>query len=91
MDWLNELYTSAWRVFHHFFLPSVKLTHQQRIRSKIIKIHDKPKTPNLRILDSEHIPQRVKDKLTELYPSLNPFTLRKAIDRKIQKIRLLAR
>lgn len=88
---LNDLYTSQWRLLHNFFLPSAKLQHKQRIRSKIIKVHDDPKTPYQRILDSAHIPQRVKNKLTDLYHTLNPFTLRKAIDAKITNIRQLAR
>ena len=88
---LNELYTREWRLFHNFFLPSAKLTQKQRIRSKIIKVHDDPKTPYQRILDSPHILQRTKDKLTDLYHTLNPFHLRKAIDHNIAKIRQLAR
>ena len=88
---LNDLYTAEWRLFHNFFLPSAKLTQKQRLRSKIIKLHDDPITPYQRLLDSEHIPQRIKDKLTALYQTLNPFHLRKAIDAKIACIRKLAR
>lgn len=91
VELLNELYTTEWRLFLNFFLPSAKLQSKQRIRSKIIKIHDKPKTPYQRILDSEHIPQHTKNKLTDLYNTLNPFQLRKIIDAKITQIRRLAR
>jgi hypothetical protein len=91
VELLNDLYTTEWRLFHNCFLPSAKLTHKQRIRSKIIKIHDDPKTPYQRILDSEHVPQRTKDQLTNLYHTLNPFQLRKAIDAKITQIRTLTR
>jgi len=88
---LNDLYTSEWRLFLNLFLPSAKLQHKNRVRSKILKVPDDPKTPYQRILDSGDVPQRTKDKLTDLYQSLNPFTLRKAIDRKITIIRQLAR
>lgn len=88
---LNELYTREWRLFHNCFLPSAKLKEKQRIRSKIIKVHDDPKTPYQRILDSQHIPQRIKDTLTDLSHTLNPFHLRKAIDAKIAHIRKLGR
>ena len=91
VEQLNELYTSEWRLFHNFFLPSAKLQSKERRRSKIIKVHDNPKTPYQRILDSKHIPQRTKDKLTDHYQTLNPFQLRKAIDQKINKIKQLAR
>lgn len=88
---LNDLYTTEWRLLHNFFLPSTKLQSKQRIRSRIIKVHDAPKTPYQRILNTEHVPQRVKDTLTELYHTLNPFHLRKAIDPKIAHIRKLGR
>ena len=91
VELLNELYTSEWRFFHNFFLPSAKLQSKHRIRSKIIKLHDDPKTPYQRLLNSEHIPQRIKAQLTECYRTLNPFTLRKAIDHHIAHIRQLAR
>ena len=91
VELLNELYTTEWRLFHNFFLPPPKLLDKRRLRSKIIKIHDDPKTPYQRILDSKHIPQCTKDKLDDLYHTLNPFNLRKAIDQKISRIRQIAR
>ena len=88
---LNELYTTEWRLFHNFFLPSAKLLNKQRVRSKIIKQHDRPKTPYQRVLESEHLPQDTKDKLTACYNTLNPFALRQALDEKIRRIKQLAR
>ena len=91
VELLNDLYTTEWRLLHNFFLPSAKLQSKQRIRSKIIKVHDDPKTPYQRILDSAQIPQGTKDTLTALYQTLSPFHLRKLIDAKIARIRKLAR
>jgi hypothetical protein len=91
VELLNDLYTADWRLFHNFFLPSTKLLKKLRLRSKIIKKHDNPKTPYQRLLESNHIPQHIKDKLTALYQTLNPFQLRKTIDQKIQAIKQLAR
>ena len=91
VELLNDLYTTEWRLLHNFFLPSAKLQSKQRIRSKIIKVHDDPKTPYQRILDSAQIPQGTKDKLTALSQTLNPFHLRKLIDAKIARIRKRAR
>jgi len=91
VELLNELYTTDWRLFLNLFLPSAKLQSKERRRSKILKVHDDPNTPYQRILDSEHIPQRTKDTRTDLYQTLNPFQLRKAIDAKIAHIRKLGR
>ena len=83
---LNDLYRNEWRLFHNFFIPSVKLIDKKRIKSKTIKIHDKPKTPYQRIIESTHIDQQTKDKLTTQKKQLNPFLLRETIDRKIKKV-----
>ncbi|MBF0594127.1 MAG: hypothetical protein HQL22_04095, partial [Candidatus Omnitrophica bacterium] len=89
---LNELYTSEWNLYHNFFIPSVKLIDKKRDHSKIIKKHDNPKTPYQRILetDSSIVPESRKKQLRTLYASLNPFTLRKAMEAKIAKVLRLA-
>lgn len=88
---LNDLYKNEWRIFHNFYLPSAKLIEKKRVGSKIIKIHDEPQTPYQRILDSPTISTKIKDALYDHYLKNDPFTLRKVIDRKISKIRRLAR
>ena len=92
VDLLNDLYKNEWRLYHNFFLPSVKLIEKERIRSKIIKKHDKPKTPHQRVLEAGQldVPNTIKQKLTKQLEYLNPFELKKFIDKKIQKILNLA-
>jgi hypothetical protein len=83
---LNNLYTKEWRLFHNFFCPSVKLIAKERIGSKTIKRHDPPKTPYHRIMDSPHIQESVKLSLSKQLETLNPFLLRKIMDKKMKKI-----
>jgi hypothetical protein len=83
---LNDLYKSEWRFFHNFFIPSVKLISKQRIGSKIVKKHDKPKTPCQRLLESNHMPDHVKKQLQKTLKELNPFKLQKAMRLKIKKV-----
>lgn len=83
---LNELYRHEWRLFHNFFCPSVKLLSKQQIGSKTIKHHDSPKTPYQRLIESPDIPECTKNQLTTHLQSLNPFLLRKAMERKLKKI-----
>ena len=92
VELLNVLYKNEWRLYHNFFLPSVKLIEKERIRSKVIKKHDKPKTPYQRVLEADlmDVPHSVKQKLTKQLEYLNPFTLKKIIDKKIEKILQLA-
>ena len=86
---LNKLYKTEWRLFHNFFCPSVKLIAKQRIASKTIKRYDNPKTPYQRVMDSPDIDPSIKQKLTTLFKTLNPFHLRKAMEDKLKKIFLL--
>ena len=83
---LNELYKSEWRLYHNFFQPSVKLIEKKRVASKIIKRYDKPKTPYERVLESPDVSASVKRSLKEQYAKLNPFRLRKAMEKKLAKI-----
>ena len=91
VDLLNDLYKNEWRLFQNFFLPSVKLKDKKRVGSKIIKIHDSPKTPYQRVLESGYIKPDVKERLQNQFKNLNPFKLRKTIDEKIARIHKLAR
>ena len=58
----------------------------------MIKKHDKPKTPYQRVLDadSSDVSDQDKLKLTQQLEYLNPFELKKIIDKKIEKILNLA-
>lgn len=90
VDLLNDLYKNEWRLYHNFFIPSVKLLSKERIASKTIKKHDKPKTPYHRILESKHISEQTKQQLRKIFKTLNPFKLKDAIDQKIARIHQLA-
>lgn len=83
---LNNLYTKEWRLFHNYFCPSVKLIDKQRVASKTIKHYDDPKTPYQRVLESSDIDDSIKQNLKEQMENLNPFELRKKMEKKLKKI-----
>ena len=83
---MNELYTTEWRLYFNYFIPSVKLVDKYRNGPQIIKKYDSPKTPLQRILESEYIEQRTKARLQKQYESTNPFYLQKEMANKIKKI-----
>jgi hypothetical protein len=83
---MNNLYTTEWRLFHNFFCHSVKLIEKKRVASKIFKRYDKPKTPYQRTLESKEISTTNKKILKEQFANLNPFKLRKAMEKKLQQI-----
>jgi len=83
---MNNLYRNEWRLFHNFFLPSVKLIEKERIGSTTIKKHDSPKTPYQRILESKYIDKELKLSLTKQLELLNPFELNNILQMKLKKI-----
>ena len=83
---LNDLYTTEWRLYHNFFMPSVKLVEKKLVDGKHIKRYDTPKTPYQRILESPYIEASVKRNLKEQFETLNPFRLKKAIEGKLKTI-----
>jgi len=83
---MNKLYTAEWRLFHNFFCSSVKLIEKKRVASKTIKRYDVPKTPYQRVLESPDVSNVQKQAIKEQFEGLNPFRLRKAMEKKLQEI-----
>ena len=83
---MNDLYKTEWRLYHNFFLPSFKLMEKKRIASKTVKRYDTPKTPYERVLESPYVLASIKESLKEQVIHLNPFRLRAAMEKKLEKI-----
>lgn len=83
---MNDLYTQEWRLYHNFFLPSVKLIEKKLVDGKAIKRYDQPKTPYQRVLESPDVSASVKRSLKEQFETLNPFRLRKVMEDKMSTI-----
>jgi len=86
VELMNDLYSTEWRLYFNFFIPSMKLIAKKRIGSKTEKIHDVPKTPYQRILESINVSGQIKQNLKKQYKSLNPFHLQKIMSQKIKNI-----
>ena len=83
---INSLYRNELRLYKNFFQPVMKLKEKIRDKGKVHRRYDTPKTPYQRIIESEHIPQETKEKLTKLYLSLNPAELKRKIDEKVHTL-----
>ena len=64
----------------------MKLISKKRINSKYVKKYDTPKTPYQRLIASVHVSLEAKQKLTDTFQLLNPFTLKKKIESKLKII-----
>jgi len=82
---MNKLY-KVLRFYTNFFLPSMKLIEKTRMGSKVIKKYDKPETPYRRIINSDTVSEEVKENLRRTYEELNPFKLKREIDKITQEL-----
>lgn len=90
VDALNDLYSNELRLLMNLFLPSTKLLRKERIGSKLVRKYDKPKTPFQRLVDSHQGDQEKIATLKKLKDSIDPFSLVKKIDNKLQRTYKLA-
>ena len=87
---LQSIYASL-RLYVNFFQPVLKLVRKERIGNRVIKHHDKAKTPYQRVLASEEISLEIKASLANKYIQLNPVQLRQDIDKKVAKLWKISR
>ena len=86
VEMINDLYKKEISLMNNYFLPNFKLVEKRRVDATIIKKHSKPATPYQRLMQSKHLTDAKKHELTTIYIQLNPFELKKAIQRKLNKI-----
>lgn len=86
VDLLNKLYADEWQAYQNFFCPSVKLLEKKRIGSKYKRRYDKPQTPYQRLLTSKALQPLQRQQLVENFAKLDPFKLKKTIERKLKAI-----
>jgi hypothetical protein len=83
---LNALYRTCSQYQNHF-RPTFKLEKREKQGGKTIKTYEKkPQTPYERLLASPAITEATKDRLRAEHASLNPWTLKKDIERQLKNI-----
>ncbi len=80
---LNDLYRCELRLFKNFFQPVIKLVSKERVKGRIHRRYDKPRTPYQRVMESQEVPEEKKQQLLIIYESLNPAQLKRTIDAKL--------
>ncbi len=80
---LNNLYRNELRLYKNFFQPIIKLVSKERIGGKIHRKYEEAKTPYQRAMESKQVSEKKKQKLKEIYESLNPAELKRTIDKKL--------
>ena len=83
---INDLYEHELRLYKNFFQPVMKLKEKTRIKGAVKRKYDKPQTPYQRLMASDQIGEKTKEKLKALYVGLNPAELKRNIDKKLKKL-----
>jgi hypothetical protein len=82
---MNSLYAEEWSWFTNHFKPTFKLLKRDKRGSKTVRIYEKsPQTPYQRIINSPDIAETIKARLRAEHADLNPFALKKNIERKLK-------
>ena len=80
------LYKEVWGPLQNFFLPCLKLQRKWREGSHWRKRYDKPKTAYQRLLQHGNLTGKQRRHLKDLYKSLDPFTLKEDLEKRLKKI-----
>jgi len=89
LDILNKLYIYLDH-YTNYFQPVVKLIFKTRTGARVTKKYDIARTPFRRVLESEHIDDKIKARLKISYDALNPVDLKKKISKLQDKLLKLA-
>lgn len=82
---LNDLY-ATWSLYQNHFLPTFKLIEKVRVNAKYRKTYESPRTPYDRLLTSSALGEDTKRGLIALHDSLNPFELKKTVEKNLRRV-----
>jgi len=71
---LARLYAAS-RLFVNFFQPSFKLAEKKRVGARVSKRYHAPETPAARLLQSDAVPEAMKERLRAIAIALDPLRL----------------
>ncbi|MFN8845595.1 MAG: integrase, partial [Bdellovibrionales bacterium] len=89
VELMNDLYANEWSSLQNLWIPTFKMIRKTRVGAKYQREYGEPKTAYDRVMESKEVSLEVKEKLTELKKSQNPFQLMTSIQTKLARINKL--
>jgi len=83
---INALYREVWEPLNNFFLASGKMLTKTRNGSRVSRRHDTPQTACDRLLKCKGVKEEVKKELMRRRGEMNPFELKRELERRLGKI-----
>lgn len=85
-DRLNDLYAKEWSAFRNFFCPAMKHLRTEVEGSRKKRLYDNPQTPFERLKACPGVDEERIRELEQLKASLNPFELKRRIEKKLRGV-----
>jgi hypothetical protein len=83
---VNALCKGALNQLLNYFLPTLKLERKERVGSKVVRTYGPAVTPLCRVLACAEVQAQTKAQLETEKKNLNPFALRREVDRQLKVI-----
>jgi hypothetical protein len=83
---VSALYRDVWGPLMNFFLPGLKLKEKWREQSAWKKRYEPARTAYQRLMDEGVLDRRERRQLRERYESLDPFALKRELERSLKPI-----
>jgi hypothetical protein len=84
LAWLDRLYTDLLRPFNNCFQPVMHGLGRIQVGERSRRLHDTPRTPLQRLLETGAAEPAKIQELVELYTTVSPLTLKRSIDRQLR-------
>ena len=83
---VNALCKGALNQLLNYFLPTLKLQSKERVGSRVVRQYGPAVTPWSRVLACVEVTAETKARLKNEKQNLNPFALRREVDRQLKEI-----
>lgn len=83
---VNALCKGALNQLLNYYLPTLKLKSKERVGSRVVRTYGPAETPLARVLACGEVPAQTKARLASEKKKLNPFALRREVDRQLKII-----
>ena len=83
---ISALYAEVWGPLMNFFLPGLKLKEKWREKSQWKKRYEPARTAYQRLMDQGVLGRRQRGELRDRYESLDPFELKRGLERGLKPI-----
>ena len=83
---VNALCRGALEQLLNYFLPTMKLEKKERVGSKTVRHYGVTQTPLARVLACAAVTAETKARLRREQAALNPFAVRREVDRQLKEI-----